>query len=285
MSLEMALLGLCELALSFLVIYWDAGVPGVLPALVEARCRARGMRRRRNAVNLAAVLALHHRGAPQPPSASIGREICIERRRLLINAGVAGLLAFPAVLVVSGSFHIGFSRHAVLWLAKVLLVWLVCIVASRRDLQPRSCASVGSSGGSWCLGRLRDGAAAPLGDRGGRGRLFEPVTAPRDAGGGGSGQRAHAGRRCGTRRIWGIVVARDPADTPTVPVNALLDCKLRGVPGVRRGRFCEQHLGRIDLDDIRADWLLFADGFAGRRASDVRRSASSTSASASSCCC
>ena len=37
-------------------------------------------------------------------------EICIERRRLLINTSVAGLLAFPAVLLVSGSFHIGGCR-------------------------------------------------------------------------------------------------------------------------------------------------------------------------------
>jgi sugar transferase (PEP-CTERM system associated) len=73
--------------------------------------------------------------------------------------------------------------------------------------------------------------------------------------------------------IWGIVVARDPADTPTVPVNALLDCKLRGVPVFDEAGFCEQHLGRIDLDGVHADWLLFADGFASGRASNVAKRA------------
>ena len=58
-------------------------------------------------------------------------EICIERRRLLMNTVVAGLLAFPAVLVVTGSYRIGLSSHELLWLTKILLVWLVCMVVSR----------------------------------------------------------------------------------------------------------------------------------------------------------
>ena len=40
-------------------------------------------------------------------------------------------LAFPAVLVVSGSYRISLSSHELLWLTKILLVWLVCMVASR----------------------------------------------------------------------------------------------------------------------------------------------------------
>ena len=58
-------------------------------------------------------------------------EICIERRRLLINTVVAGLLAFPVVLVVTGSYRLSLSSHALLWSTKVLLAWLVCMVASR----------------------------------------------------------------------------------------------------------------------------------------------------------
>ena len=82
-------------------------VPGVLPVLANAavvRWFATPSRstapisppfwRLRSSVTAAAI------GLYRP-------EICIERRRLLINTSVAGLLAFPAVLVVSGSFHIG----------------------------------------------------------------------------------------------------------------------------------------------------------------------------------
>lgn len=270
MSLEMALLGLCELALSFLVIYGMLAMPGVLPALVEASSAGAKHAAALDTVTLAAVLAL----TIGCTAAAIGlyrREICIERRRLLINAGVAGILAFPAVLVVTGSFHIGLSRHAVVLLTKVLVVWLVCIVASRvifnRIMRDR-----------WFIRRILVLGSAPgiarlrLLATGGRGRLFEPVTVPRDAGAGVVDQPLSwaALRHQG---IWGIVVARDPADTPTVPVNALLDCKLRGVPVFDEAGFCEQHLGRIDLDGVHADWLLFADGFASGRASNVAKRA------------
>ena len=220
---------------------------------------ARPTRRRSTQPTLAAVLAF----TIVCTAAAIGLyrpEICIERRRLLINAGVAGLLAFPAVLVVSGSFNIGLSRHAVLLLSKVLVVWLVCIMTSRlifnRIMRER-----------WFIRRILVLGSAPRIARlrqlatGGRGRLFEPVVAARDAGAGvvDPPLSLDALRR---QRIWGIVVAGSPADPDSLPVQALLDCKLRGVPVLDEAGFCEQHLGRIDLDSIRADWLLFADGFA-----------------------
>ena len=57
-----------------------------------------------------------------------------------------------------------------------------------------------------------------------------------------------------------------------LPTRHLLDCKLRGMPVFNEAGFCEQHLGRIDLDSIRADWLLYADGFTnGRMAKAVKR--------------
>ncbi len=49
-----------------------------------------------------------------------------------MNTIVAGVLAFPAVLVVSTSFNVGLSRYALVWLTKeVLFAWLICMVASR----------------------------------------------------------------------------------------------------------------------------------------------------------
>src|SRR5262245_5692705 len=125
MSLEMAVLGLCELALSFLAIYTILTMPGALAPLADTS--RTGLP---DSANLAAVLAL----TIALTAAAIGLyrpEICLERRRLLVNAGVAGILAFPVVLVVSGSFHVGPSRYAVVLLAKILLVWLACMLASR----------------------------------------------------------------------------------------------------------------------------------------------------------
>ena len=47
---------------------------------------------------------------------------------------------------------------------------------------------------------------------------------------------------------------------------------MRGVPVFDEAGFSEQHLGRIDLDSVRTDWLLLADGFSnGRIAGAVRR--------------
>ena len=266
MSLEMAVLGLCELALSFLVIYGLLAMPGMLPALAEASGVGATHGVALETANLAAVLAI----TIVCTAAAIGLyrpEICIERRRLLINAGVAGLLAFPAILVVSGSFNIGLSRHAVLLLSKVVVVWLVCIMASRlifnRIMRERwFIRKVLMLGSAPSIARLRQLAA------GGRGCLFEPVVPARSAGAGVVDPllSLEALRR---QRIWGIVVAGSPADPESVPVRALLDRKLRGVPVLDEAGFCEQHLGRIDLDSIRADWLLFADGFANSRFSNA----------------
>jgi sugar transferase (PEP-CTERM system associated) len=266
MSLEMAVLGLCELALSFLVIYGMLAMPGMLPGLGEASSAVATHAAALETATLAAVLAF----TIVCTAAAIGLyrpEICIERRRLLINAGVAGLLAFPAVLVVSGSFSIGLSRHAVLLLSKVVVVWLVCILTSRlifsRIMRERwFIRRILVLGSPPRVARLRQLATS------GRGRLFEPVVAARDAGASvvDPPLSLAALRR---QRIWGIVVAGNPADPDSLPVQALLDRKLRGVPVLDEAGFCEQHLGRIDFDSIRTDWLLFADGFANSRFSSV----------------
>ncbi len=265
MSLEMIVLGLFELALSFLVIYGMLTMPGAFPVLTEAPGVSTAQTASPGTANLAAILAL----TIVLTAAAIGLyrpEICIERRRMLINAGVAGLLAFPAVLVVNGSFNIGLPRHAVLLLSKVLLVWLVCILASRVIFNHvmrerwfiRRILVLGSAPH---IARLRHLAAA------GRGRLFEPVVATQDAGAGVVDRSLSPGtlRR---QRIWGIVVAGDHTDP--VPCRwraAGLQAARRA--GVRCAGFCEEHLGRIDLDRTRADWLLFADGFARGRASNA----------------
>jgi sugar transferase (PEP-CTERM system associated) len=264
MSLEMAVLGLCELALSFVVIYGMLTMPGMLPTLADASGVGATHATALDTAVLAAVLAL----TIVCTAAAIGLyrpEICIERRRLLINAGVAGMLAFPAVLVVCGGFNIGLSRPAVLLLSKVLVVWLVCILASRlvfnRIMRERwFIRRVLLLGSAPRIARLRQLAS------GGRGRLYEPVLAARDAGAGATDQPLSP-EMLQRQRIWGIVVARDPAEEVSVPTQVLLDCKLRGVPVLDEAGFCEQQLGRIDLDSIGADWLLFADGFASGRVS------------------
>lgn len=272
-SLEMALLGLCELTLSFLVIFAMLNSPGVVPVLfghermVPPAAVVQGTASLAVLLSCTVVLTAAAIGLYRP-------EICIERRRLLINTGVTGLLAFPAVLVVSGSFNVGLSPYAILWLTKVLFAWLGCMVASRmifnRVMRER-----------WFVRRILVLGSGPHLARikrltnSGRGRLFEPIFADHGAGRQFLNEPPTpvALRR---QRIWGIVIAggldEGDDDTGTIPLRRLLDCKLRGVPVFDEAGFSEQHLGRIDLDSVRTDWLLLADGFSnGRIAGVVRR--------------
>jgi len=267
-SLEMALLGLCELALSFLVIYAMLNAPGVVPVVLGHSNLATPDAVARDTANLAALLAC----TVVLTAAAIGLyrpEICIERRRLLVNTGVAGLLAFPAILLVSGTFNVGLSRYAILWLTKVLFAWLVCMVASRlvfnRVMRERwFVRRVLVLGSGSRLARIRQLTSF------GRGRLFEPVFATHEEGARLLGQlpSISALRR---QRIWGIMVADECASgaNTDIPLRCLLDCKLRGVPIFDEAGFSEQQLGRIDLDSVRTDWLLFAEGFANGRISNA----------------
>src|SRR5579863_8505509 len=260
-SLEMALLGLCELALSFLVIYAMLNAPGVVPVLLGHASLATPDTVASDTAALAALLAC----TVVLTAAAIGLyrpEICIERRRLLMNTLVAGVLAFPAVLVVSTSFNVGLSRYALVWLTKVLFAWLICMVASRlifnRVMRERwFVRRVLVLGSGPRLARIRQLTSS------GRGRLFEPVFAVETPG---KVEFTEAPSPAALRlqRIWGIVVAGacDDSDASALQLQQLLDCKLSGVPVFDEAGFSEQQLGRIDLDNARADWLLFAEGFA-----------------------
>jgi exopolysaccharide biosynthesis polyprenyl glycosylphosphotransferase len=270
-SLEMALLGLCELALSFLVIYAMLNAPGVVPVLFGHQSVTTPAAVAQGTAGLAVLLSC----TVVLTAATIGLyrpEICIERRRLLINTGIAGLLAFPAVLAISGSFNVGLSPYAILWLTKVMFAWLACMVTSRvifnRVMRER-----------WFVRRILVLGSGPhLAQvkrltNSGRGRLFEPIFANH-----GMGRQfldePPTPATLRRQRIWGIVVVGgfDASDAATIPVRRLLDCKLRGVPVFDEAGFSEQHLGRIDLESIRTDWLLLADGFSnGRIAGAVRR--------------
>ena len=259
---EMAVLVLCELALSFLVIYVMLGIFGGAPFIIAAAGSAPIV-----GANLAAVLAL----TVACTAAAIGLyrpEICGERRRWLVSAALAGVLALPAVLAVSGSFHIGLSRYAVMLFAKVLMVWLGCIVATRTLFNQimrdrwfvRRILLLGSPRHISLLQKLA---------KAGRGRLFEPVVLPRHKLAGAIEPFTRTALR--RQNIWGIVVARGPGEIAEIPFEALLDCKLRGIPVFDDASFSEQHLGRIDLDSLGPDRLLFGDGFARGWISDAAK--------------
>ena len=256
LSLETAALGLFELLLSFLIIEAFLNVvPGGLAALNPVSPLDA------NLTGLAAVFALTTAAA----AATIGLyrpEVCLERRRLVISAAVAGLVAFPVLLVASGGFHIDLTGWVVVWLALALLVWLAGILAThfafsamiRRDGLVRRVLILGSERRTIRLAEML---------RSRRVRLFEPVVA--------STAPALSPHHLRQQRIWGVIVADQDEAGPNAAV--LLDSKLRGVRVLSGTAFCEQHLGRIDLETVDANWLLCAEGFAQGRLTNVLKRA------------
>jgi sugar transferase (PEP-CTERM system associated) len=51
----------------------------------------------------------------------------------------------------------------------------------------------------------------------------------------------------------------------TLPMNDLVDCRLAGIPIKSYQAFWERETGKVDVDDLRADWFLFSGGFPGSR--------------------
>jgi sugar transferase (PEP-CTERM system associated) len=255
-SFETAALGLIELILSFLIIEAFLNVvPGGLATLDPMSSGLDA-----NLTNLAAIFAIVTAGI----ATTIGLyrpEVCLERQHLVVTAAVAGLVAFPILLLVSGGFHIYLTGWVMFWLALVLLVWQAGILATHfafsavvpRDGMVRRILVLGSE-------RSAVRVAGMLRSR--RLRLFEPVIA--------AAIPTLSPSELRQQRIWGVVVA----DQEGAEANAatLLDSKLRGTRVLSATAFFEQHLGRIDLDTVDAHWLLCAEGFAqGRLTNALKR--------------
>ncbi|HUB11666.1 MAG TPA: exopolysaccharide biosynthesis polyprenyl glycosylphosphotransferase [Acetobacteraceae bacterium] len=250
-SVATAALGVVELILSFLIIEAFLNLPGGPVVGLSALPLDADL------TTVAALFAL----ITAVISATLGLyrpEVCLERRRLFVSAAVAGVVAFPILLLVSDGFHIGLTGWVILWLGGLLLVWQAGILLThlafsammRRERMVRRVLILGS-----------DRRASRLADmlRGPRVRLFEPVITTAAA--------ALSPEYLRERRIWGILVA-GPGEADT-DAAALLDSKLRGARVLTVTAFCEQHLGRLDLDTVDAQWLLCADGFAQGRLSNA----------------
>ena len=252
---EMAVLGLLELLLSFAVIYAMTGAPGISRA-----GNLRWLMLNPQSANHAALLA----GTIVICAVTIGLyrpEICLDHRRLVLNAAVAAILAFPVALLVSSNFSAGLSRTYSIWLVKVLVLWLGFAVVSRsvfsfalrQKLFARRVLILGASGPT---------ARTAQAIRAGSGKLFE--IAGIGLGFGEIARMTPATLR--ESRIWGVVVASavtdNPGDADAEQSRRLLrDWRLRGVRVYDDVAFWEQHLSRVNLNRIDAGWFLRAEGF------------------------
>ena len=247
-SLEMALLCMAELLLSFLALHavLATTAPVVLPGLATQTNFSAS-------VSLTIALSALAIGLYRP-------EVCLHGRRLLVASAVAGAVAFPLILILSQVCDIQINPYYVAWLAKVLLVWVVCMLATRwiygfavrHRLFSRPLVIVGTGARAQKLSTALNSQP---------GHFFDVI--------GMTDAPALAGPQESGKRLWGVVVAPEPTDR--LPAEALLDGKRAGLRIVDDVRFWEQHLGRIDLDHVGPDWLVFSEGFVSSRFADAAK--------------
>jgi len=179
-------------------------------------------------------------------------EICLQMRQLMLNTVVAGLLAFPAMLLVSMVTNVDVSflfGQDAFWPVKIFLTWILLLflprlgfrVIMRLGLLTRNVAIIGAP---------RDAArieAAIAVRRRGFFRVAAVVPAAEAA-------RVTPGW-LGQQRIWGVIIATGAH--PDHPAGRLAGL---GLPVFEDVDFCERHLRRMDLERLPRDWLLAAHG-------------------------
>ncbi len=192
-------------------------------------------------------------------------EICMRTRRLLSNTLVAGLVAFPAALLVCTATGIDLDfllgRDA-LWPMKILICWIILLCSTR--LVFRAILHLGLlTRRVLIVGALPAGtsiADAMRSVRYGTFRVAAIIPATQA-----SALTAAALRH---DRVWGVIDAGDatiPASVASVIADAGLRC-------FTRVEFCEQQLRRLDLAELRPGWLHDAAGLScSRAAGAVRR--------------
>jgi sugar transferase (PEP-CTERM system associated) len=242
-ALEMVILGILELSLCFLVFYILLLPGDVVVASLPAAQTWLGLHE--PSAGHAAVLALTI-GVISMMIGMYRPEICLQTRRLLVNSVVAGVLAFPAILVLSmvtdldPSFMLG---EDALWPMKILLSWILLLfitrlcfrVVLRSGLLSRRVLIVGTAAAAQAtevaLRSMRRGFFTLAG-----------VVAPEAAGG-------LTPERLRSRRVWAVVVTQDARGSVAA---------LAGAPGVRLFgdvAFRERQLRRLDLDHLAPGWL------------------------------
>ena len=223
LPMEMALLGAVEFCLLFALIF------GMLTLGDAAAVLGGSAGLTHDCLLLTAMLAVTIVGT----AATIGMyrpAICLDRRHIVLSATVSALLAFPAILLIGGIYRMSLTAGHVLWLARLLAVWLASLVLVRLTINVLTARLPVTR--RVVIAGPEDKAAIliqRLSEK--RHGLWRPV--PGDDPANQPGQRP-----------WGIILAGD------VPV--LSGDSLRGVPILTETAFQERHLGRIEPESAAA---------------------------------
>lgn len=60
-----------------------------------------------------------------------------------------------------------------------------------------------------------------------------------------------------------LIVIGDKFENQSLPIDALINCKLSGIKIMDQLSFFEEVRGYVNLDSVKADWIIFAEGFKG----------------------
>ena len=246
---ELAALWLADVVLAFTVAHLLTASPAAREVL-GASWQALDARLINHAALLASML-----GTTAIAIGLYRPDICLEPRRVALNAAVVALIAFPVALAVGGAFSpelIGayaaqLGGILAVWVASVLLVrWALRSTVSPALLVRRVLLVGAGESSSRLVAALRTRRAA----------MFEVAGAVEAAG---TPPSLEALRRS---RVWALVATGgcDPDASAW-----MLDYKLRGIEVFDELAFCERHLGRISLERLSVAWLLGAEGFGSER--------------------
>jgi sugar transferase (PEP-CTERM system associated) len=189
-------------------------------------------------------------------------DICIQPRRVATHAALVATLAFPAALLIGGLFNTDPLGTYAIWLAKVLFLWVVIVLACRCVLR----APISRAISARRIGVVGSPAAAARIEAALRSRrtcmfeivdLYDPesrLPEPADL------------RRAG---IWALIAA---GPTSTDVVHSLMAYRLSGARVFEESGFSEQMLGRVSLKHLDPAWFLSPNGFStGRISAALKR--------------
>ncbi len=233
---EVALLGLFELLLSFLLIYAALLTPvgaGILAGAFFGNGTVVAAIMTVTMVSIAAVFGLYR------------PRVCLEADHLVRYLTTAGVCAFPVLLLVAGSLSLGFTPREALGVASILIVWLITIFLSRAAFRQ-------IAGKQWLTRRV-----LVLGDADRAARLVARLRIgpgrPFDARLVAAGAPVPTLDSLRELRIWAVIEARERPAAPQGPSAAELERK--GIRMFDEARFSEQQFGRLELDLLDAGTL------------------------------
>lgn len=182
-------------------------------------------------------------------------------QRLLVAYGLA-LLIMSLVFYLLPQVYIGrgaFAITSVLALLGVTVVRLLFFGVTDIGLPKRRVLVLGNGGEAEQVIRFLH--------QGPRGRTVQyaglyPVTTERESDAQGRLINHEQLRRTVAElRVSEIVIAVRERRGGVLPLRQLLDCKLHGVRVMDLASFYEREMGLLQVDQLRASWLIFGDGF------------------------